>query len=140
MTPTISQPKQLKQPKWQIAQKAAEALQYKNDRNGLPYPAGNRHERRKKVALKRGKYMHDRKKAAELENDLRKDAIADRVERQQSAAHARAVARKEALKEQPGILTRFQRRMQRGIKARVADKQRRNAAHGRAVARKEAMR
>lgn len=66
------------------------------DKNGIPYVAGNRHERRKKVALKRGKYMRDVKRAAELERDLRKDAIADRVERKQGAAHARAIARKKA--------------------------------------------
>jgi hypothetical protein len=66
------------------------------DKNGIPYVAGNRHERRKKVALKRGKYMRDVRMAAELEQDLRKDAIAARVERKQGAAHARAIARKNA--------------------------------------------
>jgi hypothetical protein len=108
------------------------------DKNGIPYLAGNRHERRKKVALKRGRHMRDLKKAAELESDLRKDAIAERVERQQSAAHARAVARKQALQERRGILTRFQKRVQTAVLARRADKQRRNAAHARAIARKEA--
>jgi hypothetical protein len=71
---------------------------YAEDKNGIPYHAGNRHERRKTVAWKRGKYMRDKKKAAELENDLRRDAIADRVDRQQSAAHERAVARKKAVR------------------------------------------
>lgn len=66
------------------------------DKNGIPYVAGNRHERRKKVALKRGQYMRDVNKAAEFETEFRKDAIAERVERKQGAAHARAVARKEA--------------------------------------------
>ena len=68
------------------------------DKNGIPYVAGNRHERRRKVALKRGKYMRDVKKAAEFERDFRKDAIAARVERKQGAAHARAVARKKAMR------------------------------------------
>ncbi|WP_425905717.1 hypothetical protein [Nitrobacter sp. TKz-YC02] len=66
------------------------------DKNGIPYIAGNRHERRKKVALERGRYMRDVKKAAEFEKDFRKDAIAARVERQQGTARARAVARKKA--------------------------------------------
>ena len=55
------------------------------DKNNILYAAGNRHERRKRVAWKRGKYMRDKKKAAELNSDLRKDAIADRVERKQGA-------------------------------------------------------
>jgi hypothetical protein len=84
MTQTISQPK-TPQPKWQTAQRAAEALRD---------PAGNRHERRKIVAWKRGKYMRDKNRAAQLESDLRRDAIADRVERKQGAAHARALIRK----------------------------------------------
>jgi hypothetical protein len=68
------------------------------DKNGIPYRAGNRHERRKEIAWRRGKYMRDVKRAAEFEMDFRKDAIAARVERKQRAAHARAIARRAAAK------------------------------------------
>jgi len=43
-------------------------------------------------------HARDKKRAAELESDLQRDAIADRVDRQQDAAHARAVARRNAAK------------------------------------------
>lgn len=61
---------------------------------GIPYAAGNRHERRSMVARRRGAYMRQITKDRDFEHDFRKDAIADRVERQQTAAHLRAVERK----------------------------------------------
>ena len=72
------------------------SLAYKKDKHDIPYAAGNRHHRRTMLARNRGKYMRDKHRAAQFEEGFRKDAIAERVEKQQGAAHARAVARREA--------------------------------------------
>ena len=58
----------------------------------------NRHGRRSQIAIERGAKMRVRKKAIEDERDKQRKATAARVKRQQGAAHARAVVRKETAK------------------------------------------
>lgn len=98
----------------------------------LHHSGKNRAQRRAEAAGIRHTASRRLKKKAEDMHEANKAVIAARVARKQSAAHDRALKRKEERKGiTPGVLTRAQRKLQDALRARREKKARRQAAYNR---------
>jgi hypothetical protein len=99
------------------------------DKQGRPYTEGNRATRRHKAKMVRTTVQRDRKQALADARDKSKKAIAERVKRNQDAAHERAVARK--VEPRVPFVTRAMRVLQTANQRRIDARKRRREAYNR---------